>query len=345
MKITKLYPPKNNCFVLDDLPFRSMTLFGALANCYVNLFGAESFPEFLSLFDTGNIGSVFPALKIANKEIFFLPKPFLSKQKSKEDDTEFISKKKEKKIRWLSFAAIKLLGNSILQKGDEFLHSVDFSKDSKDFTWLGKEFLITKNELNPEISEKISDISLYRKTDTVRVNVARFGEDSKPFDQAEISFIDKNIQINKDESFELKMFLYFPEEIAENNKWEAAKQLFAEEGIGGKRNLGKGWFEKIETSELKFDFPQNPKLFLLLSNLIPHKEELKNILSYDTGTDDGFITFGYASTLKKDSLFYIKEGSVINSDISGKIVPQKFNDKTIYRYGKAFLLPLGGINE
>ena len=151
--------------------------------------------------------------------------------------------------------------------------------------------------------------------------------------------------MSEEQKIKLKLFLYFPEDIEANDKWEATKQLFAEEGIGGRRNLGKGWFEKVDTSEMPFEFPQNPKLYLLLSNLIPQKTELKNILSYDTGTDDGFITFGYASTLKKDSLFYLKEGSVINSDISGKIVPQKFNDKTIYRYGKAFLLPLGGVNE
>ena len=80
----------------------------------------------------------------------------------------------------------------------------------------------------------------------------------------------------------------------------------------------------------------------MLSNLIPQKKELKNILSYDTGIDDGFITFGYASTLKKDALFFIKEGAIIDSEITGKICKQKFNDKIIYRYGKAFLLPLGG---
>lgn len=337
MKLTKLYPPKNNSFVLDDLPFRSMTLFGALANCYVNLFGAENFSEFLSIFEKGKIGSIFPALKINDQEIFFLPKPYLSRQKIENDDLEFISKKKIKKIRWLSIDAMKLLGNSIKQIDDEFLHSVNFLKD---FSLIGKEFLIMKNELTPEIIARISAISLYRKTDTVRVNVARFGDDSTPFDQSEISFIDKKIEIKKDEFIEIKSFLYFPENIADNDKWIATKQLFSEEGIGGKRNLGKGWFEKIETEELLFEFPQNPKLYLLLSNLIPQKDELKNILYYDTGTDDGFITFGYTSTLKKDSLFYLKEGSIIDSEISGKIVPQKFKDKTIYRYGKAFLLPL-----
>lgn len=342
MKITKLYPPKNNSFVLDDLPFRSMTLFGALANCYVNLFGAENFSEFLLLFKKGKIGSIFPALKIDGQEIFFLPKPYLSRKKPENDDQEFISKKKIKKIRWLSIDAMKFLGNSIKEIDDEFFHFVDFKED---FATIGKEFLIMKDELKPEIVEKINDISFYQKTDTVRVNIARFGQDSKPFDQSGINFCDTKIKISDEHQFKLKAFLYFPENIEKNDKWKVTKQLFAEDGIGGKRNLGKGWFEKIETSEINFDLPKNPKLYLLLSNLIPQKEELKNILSYDIGIDDGFITFGYASTLKKDSLFYLKEGAVIDSEISGKIVPQLFNDKTIYRYGKAFLLPLGGGNE
>ena len=342
MKITKLYPPKNNSFVLDDLPFRSQTLFGALANCYVSLFGAVNFPEFLKLFEQGKIGSIFPALKINEQEIFFLPKPFLSRHRLEDDDQESISKKKIKKIRWLSIDAMKFLGNSLKNIDNEFFHSVDFLKD---FSLIGNEFLIMKNELKSEIIDRISNISFYKKSDTVRVNVARFGEDSTPFDQSEINFCDTEIKMLDDEKIKLKMFLYFPEDIETNNKWNAAKQLFAEEGIGGKRNLGKGWFEKIETSEISFNLQQNPKIYLLLSNLIPQKEELKNILSYNTGTDDGFITFGYASTLKKDAVFYLKEGSVIDSEIFGKIIPQKFNDKTIYRYGKAFLLPLGGLNE
>lgn len=342
MKITKLYPPKNNSFILDELPFRSMTLFGALANCFINLFGSKNFPEFLSLFESCKIGSVFPALKINDQEIFFLPKPFLSRHRLEDEEQESISKKKIKKIRWLSIEAMRFLGNSIKKIDNEFSHSVDFRKD---FSLIGNEFLIMKNELKSEIIARISNISFYQKSDTVRVNVARFGEDRTPFEQNEISFSDKKIEIIKDDFINVKSFLYFPEDIENNNKWMATKQLFSDEGIGGKRNLGKGWFEKIETEELPLELTQNPILYLLLSNLIPTKEELQNVLFYETGIDDGFITFGYASTMKKDPLFYLKEGSVIDSEISGKIVPQNFRDKTIYRYGKAYLFPLGGINE
>ncbi|MBC8489717.1 MAG: hypothetical protein H8D45_27170 [Bacteroidetes bacterium] len=232
MKITKLYPPKHNNFVLDDLPFHSLTLFGAMANCYVSLFGSESFPEFISLFEIGKISSIFPALKINDKEILFLPKPYLAKQKDKKYD-EYISKKKIKKIRWLSLASIKQLGISIQQNGNDYFHSVDFLKD---FTLIGNEFLITKNELTPEIVEKISLLSFYKKTDTVRVNVARFGQESIPFPQAEIRFIDAS-----NEEMKIKLFLYFLEDM-DNKKWNATKDLFADEGIGGERNLCKRWF-------------------------------------------------------------------------------------------------------
>jgi len=337
MKITKLYLPGNNSFVIDDLPFRSQTLFGALANCFVSLFGAENFSEFLSFFDKGKIGSVFPALRINEKEIFFFPKPYLAKYRIDSENDDSHSKKKVKKIKWFSVEAMKFLANTIRESSGEFFHSVDFDKD---FALIGQEFLIMKNELPSEIVEMIKDISFYKISDIVRVNVTRFGEDSKPFEQTEIGFCDTKIKIREGENIALKMFLYFPEDIEANDKWEAAKQLFLDEGIGGKRNLGKGWFEKMEMAEIDFDLAKSPKLFLLLSNLIPQKEELKNILNYDIGKDDGFITFGYASTFKKDTIFYLREGSVLTSRIEGKIVSQQFKDKTIYRYGKAFLLPL-----
>jgi len=342
MKITKLYPPKNNAFVLEELPFRSQTLFGALANCYATLFGKKSFSEFLSLFDKGKIGSVFPALKIAGKEIFFLPRPFLSRLKTDSDKDDFSSKKKVKKIHWLSLKAMKFLANSIREINGEFFHSIDFEKD---LTIIGKEFLIMKNELPSSITEKIKDISFYRKSDVVRVNVSRFGENSTPFEQTEISLFEMKIKLGEEEIIQTKMFLYFPEDIETNEKWEAAKQLFADEGIGGKRNLGKGYFDKVETAEIIWETTTIPKLYLLLSNLIPKKEELKNIQTYEIGKDDGFITFGYASAFKKDAIFYLKEGSVIKSQIGGKIVSQQFKDNTIYRYGKAFLLPLGNENK
>lgn len=344
MKINKLYPPKHNSFVFDDLPIHASTLFGALANYYVNLYGSDSFKDFISLFDKGKISSILPALKVNENEIFFLPKPFLSKQKSEEGDKEFIFKKKIKKIRWLSVDATEKLGNSIKKIGNDYLHSVDFIND---FTMIGNKFLITKNELDPKIAEKIAPIPLYKKTNSVKVNVSRFGADSNPFDQSEISFTDSQLKVNNEDfAINVKLFLYFLEDMeADNEKWNATKSLFADEGIGGKRNLGKGYFEKIETTEFQFENPDNPKLYLLTSNIIPQKNELENILNYETGIDDGFITYGYASTMKKDPLFFLKEGTVISSLIEGKITSQNFFDKTIYRYGKALLLPLGGKNE
>jgi CRISPR-associated protein Csm4 len=337
MKITKLYPPQNNGFVMDELPFKAQTLFGALANCYVSLFGGENFIEFLKYFENGKIGSIFPAIRVNEKEIFFLPKPYIAKIPTNKENGNDISKKKIKKIRWLSFAAMKLLSDSIQNIDGEFYHSIDFMND---LITVGNEFLITKDDLEAVTISKLQDLNFYKHNETIRVHVARFGEDSTPFDQKEISFLNTKISLENNESLDIQTFLYFPEDIAEDNNWEATKNLFAEEGIGGKRNLGKGYFEKIVSAEIVWGKPIEPKLYLLLSNLIPQKEELKNIINYDTGFDDGFITFGYASTFKKDALFYLKEGSIINSEIEGKIVPQEFKENKIYRYGKALLLPI-----
>ena len=51
MKITKLIPPNESSFVVNNFPIRSNTLFGALANSFVELFGEQNFDVYLELFD------------------------------------------------------------------------------------------------------------------------------------------------------------------------------------------------------------------------------------------------------------------------------------------------------
>lgn len=342
MKITKLHPPQNNSYVLDELPFRALTLFGALANCHTYLFGSNSFDQFLALFDAGKISSIFPGLTVDGKDIFFLPRPFLGKEQTETfSDKEIFSKKKNKKIRWLSTGAMQNLGKTITEKNGEFYHRIDFNND---FCTIGNEFLILKDELDPEILARLSTMPIYQKDEIMKVSVPRWGDDSVPFTQKEISFTDEVIQCSG-KQLKIKAFIYFFDDVVESENWIATKQLLADEGIGGKRSLGKGFFDAVETNEIPMEISKHPKLYLLLSNLIPRKEELRNILSYETGVDDGFITFGCATTEKKDTVFYLKEGSIIRNNIIGTLLPQPFKESTIYRYGKALLFPLGGMNE
>ena len=343
MKITKLYPPKYNGFV-TDLPIKAQTLFGAFANNYVELFEEESFEKFIKLFDSGKISSAFPAIKINDKEILFLPKPYLRKLKTdNEQEDNLNSKKKLKKIRWVSFEAMKLLSNSITKQGDEFFHSVDFNKD---FSLIGNEFLILPSELDSALIDFLSNVNFYQQKSTIRVSMPRFGDDSQPFDQEELCLAYYKMTNHSDMKIvEIQTFLYFFEEIQENSIFEAIKALLCDNGIGGKRNLGKGYFQRIETVELTYFDNINPKCYLLVSSIFPKKEELPFIKQYDINIDDGFITMNFATTLKKDEVFLIKEGAIIENKINGKILSQNWNNKTLYRYGKAFLLPLGGSNE
>ena len=310
-------------------------------NNYVELFGDDKSGDFLKIFENGKISSIFPAIRIDDKEIFFLPKPFLGKQINESNDDgneELIAKKKLKKIRWLSFEAMSHLSKSILKDGDEFFHNVDFNQE---FTIIGNEFLILPSELDLELKDLLSKINFYQQNSTIRVNVARFGDDSIPFDQEEMSFSFFELK-NNGEISKIRAFLYFFEEMIDDINFEAVKNLLCDNGIGGKRNLGKGNFEAIETIESDFFQLKNPECFLLLSGMIPQKEELPFIKTYETAIDDGFITYGSATSLKKDRVFYIKEGAILDKKVVGKITEQDFVSGKLYRYGKAFLLPLGG---
>jgi CRISPR type III-A-associated RAMP protein Csm4 len=341
MHIIKLYPPKNNSYAIDEPCFGSSSLFGALANNFVLLYGSNTFDEFLQFFDRGlKISSMFPALKLGEKEIFFLPKPYIHfNNPNQEDKLELQNRKKAKKLKWISFGVLNRIKESLKYENGNYFHTLNLVKDP-DLIQIRDEFVGHKNELPAKIgTEGANRVKLYEKYSAPRVYTPRFGLNSIPFCQNQISFVNRKIE---DMTFQL--FLYF---LCENNptekKWTSTLKLFSEEGIGGQRNLGKGWFEKIEFDEFNLlNLPDNnrEKLNMLLSNYIPKKDELSKIISYNTDVDDGFITYGSATPYKKGRLMFITSASVVNGNVEGKIIKEEFKGKTIYRYGKAFLIPL-----
>ncbi|HDL19340.1 MAG TPA: hypothetical protein ENH29_09820 [Bacteroidetes bacterium] len=334
----KLYPPRNNAFVLPDIQVSSATLFGALTNNYVLLHGAERFPELLQYIHEGlRLSCIFPALQIAEKEIFFLPKPFIAYQADRpENEDEYPDKKALKKLRWFSEGLLKRLRTHIKEKDGRIVHTLNLEDDSN--LIIGGQFALTASEIGMEKPPaRLKELNLFSKNVLPRAGVPRFGGAAEPFHQREISL---PCRIINGKSFRL-FFYYLEKNTPDSTKWQAVRELFAEEGIGGLRSLGKGYFEKTEVEEPEWHLATGRQM--LLSDTIPQKQELSSILSYDFRRDDGFITFGQATEYKKSALYLIKAGAVLKDRINGRMVEEKIGGRTLYRYGLAMSCSLNGV--
>lgn len=130
------------------------------------------------------------------------------------------------------------------------------------------------------------------------------------------------------------------------NKFYVTIRLMAEEGIGGDRTVGKGFFKPPEFTEIDIDLPKNSQAYISLSLFSPTEDELKKIdfskSFYQLVTRSGYVYSPMCRSLRKKSVRMFKEGSVFNSLIIGKVVevtPENFNSHRVYRYGIAFSLP------
>ncbi|MGE5341732.1 MAG: type III-A CRISPR-associated RAMP protein Csm4 [Candidatus Omnitrophota bacterium] len=133
-------------------------------------------------------------------------------------------------------------------------------------------------------------------------------------------------------------------------QFEAVLRFLGDQGIGGDRNVGKGFFEVDVVEDFNIQQPENPDSILNLSLYHPLKEEIDNHLlqnsSYDIIKRRGWVTMPGYQTLRKKSLNMFIEGSIflnLNRADYGDIpvVGEKKEgllDFNLYRYGKGFFV-------
>lgn len=118
-------------------------------------------------------------------------------------------------------------------------------------------------------------------------------------------------------------------------------KLLGDEGIGGDRTYGYGQFEfECIEDNIKTIKDKN----LLLSLCIPdEKDKIEDLLSYNIVERGGYIYSNYSKS-KRHSLFRtIEEGSTVKGNFKGSIIedtPEDFNYHKVYKFGRAFLIPL-----
>jgi len=141
-------------------------------------------------------------------------------------------------------------------------------------------------------------------------------------------------------------------------KFEMFLNLLSFTGIGGEKTYGCGLFDfKILELDSAFNaiFNLNSDRYTLLSLYHPNDEEIKKLndilVYYNFVRKKGWISSGRQSlTLKRKSVGFITEGSVVNQRIKGKLLdvtPDNISKEAlkhkVYRYGYAFTAPFRGL--
>ncbi len=352
MHLYKLIPNKYAKFRVgktswfdSDFLMHSDTLFAAIVNNYVLLYGTEKLDLFIDEFLNNQIkvSSVFYTIDIfkkqAKNEVFqksinFFPKPFIKTQpKNKTNDDENISKKKIKQLNFISEGVLK----EILERYDKESNTsdVDLIIGKK---FISDEFCCLPSELETDMKQNFKGIVVETKNEIDRENSMVAQTDSE---QGKLfSEIDLIINQIEEKDIIIKPNMFFLSEINSDfeTQFNASVRLMCDEGLGGERSFGKGSFKNIEISEFKFE--ANKDIFVSFSLISPSEEDIKHLndslISYNS-----ILRGGWTYSYPHNRIRMISEGAVFNSKISGNIPevqPKGFEQHKIFKYGKGIFL-------
>lgn len=322
MNIIKLNLPKENRFSIEDPIIHSDTLFSAIVNCYVKLYGDEKVSDFI---DKVKISSVFIGLKIENEEIYLLPKPQIEPSFLETADRD--ARKEWKKL--------KLLSKNIFEKVVSGDKNVKFKK------WSGIAFTIEEYErlnIASMEKEKFENLSFINKYIEMKNALNRYtGASEQLFSKEVLEF--QSIG-------NITPFLYFFIE-GNDNEILASLRLMADEGLGGERSTGKGILSGIDKGNLDINIKFNKYISLSLA-MPKDMGEAKKVESYNFIKRGGYAFYGMGTGQRKKRIRMFDIGSVFNDKIEGTNVESKITidstgEKTIFHYGKALLI--GGANN
>jgi CRISPR-associated protein Csm4 len=143
-------------------------------------------------------------------------------------------------------------------------------------------------------------------------------------------------------------------------KFKELLTVLGETGLGGERTYGCGMF-KVEfervSGTLKDILEATDLRYTLLSLYHPSQDEKDdisiNLIAYEITRKKGWITTGrYALPLKRKSVGFITEGSVLHKqpkgclvDVTPDNIPTEMLSHKVYRYGYAFTAPMKGFND
>lgn len=315
MKIVKLFPKKNSFFHFgsnsienSSLVFYSDSLASTLACNYYELTNGDV-KNFLE--ELPSISSVFLGLKIDNKSIYFIPKPFNFRFLEKDLEN---NRKLPKKIKYISLD----IYNKYLKN-----EKIDLSKCS-----VINEFLFSNNK-DIKLNNFYSSIVNERNSVSREFNTKT--EDS-------LYSIDA-IKLNYDKN--LKVFFYFFIDGLISEDLKSSIDLIKINGIGGDRSVGYGSIESINYEETNLiNKIENNEYGISLSRFIVNREEINDIKTYSLVKISGFIS---NSSIKRNNIFAFDIGTVGKSYLKGEVVDLTSSSEELkcYRVLKPFFIKAG----
>jgi len=367
MKAVRMIVPKNGMFHIGKASLteskalvNSDTLFSALCNNIRMLYGLKKLDEMKEyLVNEFLISSVFHFIDLYQIEgdksklvdtIYFLPKPLKTPNVKQIDKKYFDEQLKNwKEIQFISKEVLEQIiegkainFNSRLILDDKYLIS---DKDYK---------LLEFDKLPDSLIEIVKDqIRITQELTEQKVLISRLNFESKDtFHQGNLLFTESNYYIvnrNTRERtyFTLKPGMFF---LIKNEKLPkeviAAIRLIVDTGLGGKRTTGKGLFNDCQIIEFNLSLVDEitpPMEFVTFSVVIPQKQEISSLKHYTLTTKRGFMFSKNSRSLRKRTIVVLNEGSLFDSEIKGKVIdvsPKEMRAHEVFRYGKAFLLPM-----
>ncbi len=324
MKIIKLNLPKNNKFSITEPIIYSDTLFSAIVNCYVKLYGDENIKEFIEKL---NISSVFMGLETEKENVYILPKPYIQPNFLKKENIEREQIKEWKKVKYLSKSIFESLINN---------REFEYEK------WSGIAF--TKEEYNQLIESSKKEEKEFEKLNFIVKYTETKNALNRYTGASEYLFEKDVLEFQQIEG--IKPFLYF---FIENldTEIEASIKLMVDEGLGAERSTGKGFLDRSEKKDL--DLENNKNNWINLSLVMPKDmEEVQKVDTYSFITRGGYVFFGYGTGWRKKRVRMFNIGSTFKEKIEGTNIENNIKldgikGKTVYHYGKAFLIG-GDIN-
>ncbi|EHP86825.1 type III-A CRISPR-associated RAMP protein Csm4 [Methanotorris formicicus] len=310
----------------SSLIFHSHSLFSAIVNNFVKLYG-EFDKSLLNL----RVSSLFPKFK----DIYFIPKPetpFFNIPKGKDA-------KKIKKIKFISLEAFEEYLNG------EYLNEQNMKNIKNQI--IGKEFLIGMEEIDSveKYSENLDEIKLISKEIEQKIAMDRIKNITLEKDGRGQLYNVEFIRLNYGTEF---YFLVDYGELDEDliKKINASIKLIEDEGLGGKRSIGAGFFESVVIGELneKFNelFDREEDYHLTLSTAIPRNGNVEYYKLIEIG---GYIYSIKGPTCLKKRILALTEGSIVKKGFVGKIEnlePEnyvKHLNHHVYVNGKPILMP------
>jgi len=314
---------------ISDQRLHSDTLFSALVNEYLNVWGVDSdFNKFIEAFDSNRIliSSFAYCLLNKNRMLLFFPKPV---------HASLLVNENFKVVKRIRFVSQKIVEEGILP------HSW---LNEKECTILKNGFVCTNSELEGIgiKPENFRNIRIYTDNEETKVKVHSLSQEDVLYNQT-------NLQIANNHRYadiDVGMWFTYSVENCETeieNRFTFLIEHLQTVGVGGQRSTGCGTFDEYLLENIEYSVTNND-LWLSLSLMIPKDDtDFQHFRYYDIKQRGGRFTGSVADENNRLlTVQMLTEGAVMNTIPVGKIenLRNKNHSVDYLRCGKGIAIPL-----